>query len=107
MELISQIITIAVSVITALGGSKLLESWSNRRKTKAEAEAAEIKNEQTEVERLEFRLNIRDQKIDTLYFELRATQDQNLSLIAENSALKVLKCNNITCENRKPPFSLD
>ncbi len=110
------IITTAITVITALGGYKLIEFLFSGRKRRAEVSSQELDNEgkkidnrQDEVQRLEERLRVRDEKIDALYLELRNEQAERIKLLEENSSLKVqaayhrpMLCEIKKCSNRLP-----
>lgn len=91
-------------------GTYVLYYKSKKRKANAEAESAEIKNEQTEVDRLEARLKVRDDKVDTLYIELRKEQAEKQQILAEKhrleielEILKIKRCDVRGCTKRQPP----
>ncbi len=114
METISEIAVL----VTAIGGFELIKwvvTWiatrkSTRKKVEEEAEALQIGNEQKRVDWLEKRICERDSKIDSLYIELRAEQQNRLEEIFKRHELElqlkeseVKRCDIRKCSNRKPP----
>lgn len=107
-----------ITIITTLGGFEaikwvstfLMNRGSIKKKSDAEAEAAELANEKNQVGWLEQRIAQRDSKIDSLYIELRKVEDDRLRLIYEKHALELElkeanynKCLVYDCQERKPP----
>lgn len=83
---------------------------SKRRKADAEANTAEINNEHTEVERLEARLKVRDDKIDTMYIESRNKEKAYIELLKKcyelelaNKIAEIKRCDIRGCIKRQPP----
>ena len=106
------------TVVAAIGGFELIKwvvMWiatrkSTQKKASEEAEAIEIGNEQRRVDWLEKRICERDSKIDSLYIELRAEQQNQLEEIFKRHEVElkfkeseVKKCDVRKCPNRKPP----
>lgn len=107
-----------LTVITTLGGFEAIKWAANffmnrqsiRKKSDAEADAAQLTNEKNQVGWLEDRIAQRDTKIDSLYIELRKVEDDRLRLIYEKHALELElkeanynKCLVYDCQERKPP----
>lgn len=114
MKTLSDIITI----LGTLGGFELIKwvvTWltthkSVEKKASEEAEAIEILNEQKRTDWLERRICERDSKIDSLYIELRAEQQNRLEEIYKRHELElklkeseVKRCDVRKCTSRKPP----
>ena len=73
---------------------------------------AELENEQKVIEQWkelyqasENSRNAQSAHIDRLYGDLKNSRHQNNDLRAENTALKIFKCETISCQNRKPPLA--
>lgn len=49
-------------------------------------------------------LDLKDKKIDELYKEIALLRQRNDSLSSKNAALSILKCRDLACDHRKPPF---
>lgn len=98
-----------ISVVFGAGGlgtfigSYIMFYKAKKRKENAAAASAEIKNEQTEVDRLETRLKSRDDKIDSMYIELRAEQNLRHKAEVELEILKIKRCDVRGCADRQPP----
>lgn len=110
-----------LSVIAAIGGIEgirfLLTFKANKRKAEASAKTDEISARTLEfelyikqIEYLQHRLEVRDNKVDILYKELREKENQVLRLTAENNALELKaqeadmwRCNILDCDHRIPP----
>ena len=105
------------TMVTAIGGFELIKwvvMWiatrkSTQKKANEEAEAIEIGNEQRRVDWLEKRICERDSKIDSLYIELRAEQQNRLEEIFKRHEVElklreseVKRCDVRKCSNRKP-----
>ena len=106
------------TIVTAIGGFELIKwvvMWiatrkSTQKKVREEAEALQIGNEQRRVDWLEKRICERDAKIDSLYIELRAEQQNRLEEIFKRHEVElkfreseVKRCDVRKCSNRKPP----
>ncbi len=114
-----------VLLIGALGGLEavkwLIHSWVNRktnaRKEDASANAAEIDNLLSvieklnkQIERYDERLKQRDDKVDSIYRELRTVQNEVQTWTQKYHELElawkeadVKRCNVRGCGNRRPP----
>lgn len=107
-----------ITVLTALGGFEAVKWAANffmnrssiKKKSDAEAEAAQLTNEKNQVGWLEDRIAQRDAKIDSLYIELRKVEDDRLRIVYEKHALELElkeanynKCLVYDCQERKPP----
>ncbi|WP_106831170.1 hypothetical protein [Parabacteroides pacaensis] len=107
-----------ITVLTALGGFEAVKWTANffmnrssiKKKSDAEAEAAQLTNEKNQVGWLEDRIAQRDAKIDSLYIELRKVEDDRLRIVYEKHALELElkeanynKCLVYDCQDRKPP----
>lgn len=107
-----------ITIISTLGGFEAIKWTANffmnrnsiRKKSDAEAEAAQLTNEKNQVGWLENRIAQRDGKIDALYVELRKVEDDRLRLVYEKHALELElkeanynKCLIYDCQDRKPP----
>lgn len=110
--------TTATALATALGGvegiKQLLRWWLNRRteqrKTDADIDAVENENERKQVDWLETRLAQRDQKVDSLYSEVRKLESEKLELIYKLHELELRqkeaemkRCDVRGCGKRQPP----
>lgn len=114
-----------LAILGALGGFKAIE-WlltflvnrrTNSRKEKASAGSLEIKNlldilneKKVQVDRLEDRMKSRDEKVDSIYIELRKEQTAHLDTIKklheaelENKLMEVKRCDVRKCVDRRPP----
>lgn len=49
-------------------------------------------------------LDKKDDKIEGLYKENAQLRQRNDSLSSKNAALSILKCRDLACDHRKPPF---
>lgn len=49
-------------------------------------------------------LDKKDEKIEELYKENALLRQRNDSLSSKNAALSILKCRDLECDHRKPPF---
>lgn len=105
-----QIISLVALLISSGAVASVLYYRPRKRKENAEAESAEIKNEQTEVDRLETRLKVRDDKVDALYGELRQEQVEKQQILVEKhrleielEILKLKRCDVRGCASRQPP----
>ena len=114
-----------ILLIGALGGLEaikwLINVWVNRttnaRKEDASADAAEIENLlsvieklNTQIERYDERLKQRDDKVDSIYCGLRTAQNEVQAWTQKYHALElewkeadVKRCNVRGCGNRRPP----
>lgn len=107
MELFSLILNLVLG--SGIVGTFIFYT-SKRRKAEAEADGAEIHNEQTEVDRLEARLKIRDDKIDVLYVDYRKLQNDHIELLKryhmldiERQEAVIKRCDIRGCKERMPP----
>lgn len=73
---------------------KTIEEW----KSFCEEERAEIKN-------LRERVNVKQQQIDSLYAEREEFMKEREKITTELAVAKLLKCNWVGCDKRKPPLA--
>lgn len=107
-----------LALIGALGGFKAIE-WgvtfivnrkTNARKEDASVDSLEDENERKQVNWLEERLAQRDSKIDSIYVELRQTQQAHMEEVHKRHELELKlkesearRCDVRACGGRKPP----
>lgn len=111
MEITTDNIISIVSLLVssgAIGGVCFLKS--KRRKANAEAGEAELNNEMKRTDWLEERIKERDDKVNSLYKELREEQRTHLDTLREKHRLELLskdlerdKCKRDMCPHRIPP----
>lgn len=84
-----------------------------KRLKKSEAAKGEWEMWERQLDRAETQINSRNQKVDSLYLELRQEQKNNLELIQESNDLKqklklleIYRCEVRKCLNRQPPGDL-
>lgn len=91
----------------------ILFFWETKRLKKSEAAKSEWEMWERQLDRAELQINSRNQKVDSLYLELRQEQKTNLELIQESNDLKlklklleIYRCEVRKCLNRQPPGDL-
>lgn len=110
---IADIITIAGAFGGIQGVIELLKYWRSRHTTQRQEVAAvvavENENRSREIDRLEKRVQQRDEKVDAIHMELRAVQKEKLQLMQDNAELRlqlkeaeIKKCVVRGCGTRKP-----
>lgn len=111
---ISDIITLIGAVGGCQGLAEGLRWWLARKASaragEAEAVAAENTNIREQTDWLERRLQQRDEKVDSLYAELRKVQNDLLEQVHANHELamqlkdaEIRKCSRHGCKDRVPP----
>lgn len=105
-------------IISNLGGMMgvagfMLFFRETKRLKKAEAAKGEWDMWEKQLDRAEKQIDTRNQKVDSLYVELRQEQSRNLELMQENNDLKqklklleIYRCEVRKCLNRQPPGDL-
>lgn len=107
--------TIVTSLIAAvLGGGgigTLFYYRENKRAKQAETDLSLAKgwkeyadNKQEVIEKMNLQIESKDGKIEELYAENGQLRNEKDLLSTEVAVLKVYKCVNVGCANRKPPF---
>ena len=111
MEITTDNIISVISLLVssgAIGGLIFLKS--KRRKAAAEAGEAELNNEMKRTDWLEARIKERDDKVNSLYKELREEQRAHLETIRGKHQIELVckdleydKCKRDMCPHRIPP----
>lgn len=96
-----------LAIIAALGGFESVKWFLNRKYEKKKA-SLELKHSREEW--LEIRLSERDAKVDTIYRDLRKSEERVLALTKEVNRkeldlelLKIKRCDVRGCTQRQPP----
>ena len=110
MDLIS-IITAIIGLVTGGGITAFVYFPQIKRNKELLNRTAELENEQKVIEQWkelyqtsEDGRKAQSAHIDRLYGDLKNSRHQNNDLRAENTALQIFKCENISCQNRIPPI---
>jgi 2C-methyl-D-erythritol 2,4-cyclodiphosphate synthase len=107
--------TIITALIAALLGSGGVGAFMYRKETKrgkqvenekslAEGWKELAEGKQARIDTLETTVEKKDEKIDAQYAEMAELRNIIDHLRTENAVLKVYKCVNVGCAERKPPF---